>query len=243
MVKNKIKNNYGFSIVELLVACGLFGIIMLASYGIFSVSNVMWQNMSAKIYVQEECLRGFQAMMRELETSNSATVKLQNSQGSLEIDGSSHRNVKTSIIFQEPVEDPPGTGIVDNHNYIKWGAIDNSGAHHLNWTVEFIVDSATNRLVRRVYDSDGIKWGADRVLANDVVNLPPESRLGYPAYSSDTLVPFWLMGYGQGGTVDYISDYPESIAFRLSCCRKVWPQFSDTKQVWSTLSGRVYFRD
>lgn len=235
MVKNSLQRKNGFSILELLIASGLFGIIMLACYGIFSVNNVMWQNMNAKMIILGESIRGIESMKRELEASNSATVRLGNLLWSQTIDGISYAVIGRSITFQEPVDYDSDGDTLDSKNNIEWGAIDNLGVHHLNWYVEFRVDTVNNRLLRRVYDGNGTKQGADRVLASDVVILG-SMYVSLPA-------PLFFVGYSRGGLENDCYDYPEGVSFRLICSRKIWPQFSGSSTVANAITTRVFFRD
>ena len=175
---------YGFTIIELMVAMGIYGIIMYAFYSMFAVTNIAWEHGSAKIYAAEESKKAFDAMSRELMAANYLSVTLSNAT-TISYYYQPTWNSTTAyreITFQEPVDYDNDGDTVDGKGYAEWGAIDNSGGNRLGCTVKFMLQSivgGNNNLIRRVYDIYGNQVGADRVIATNIRTFDGTSPLWF----------------------------------------------------------------
>lgn len=73
MQQLKIQNQFGFSLVELLVAMGLLVILLAGVFGILSVSVSSWMQGSSKTEVQQVARQAMDSMVREIQYASSIT--------------------------------------------------------------------------------------------------------------------------------------------------------------------------
>lgn len=169
-----IKDNKGFTIVELMVVVGISAFIWVAVYGILATARSSWLIEDALLILQQEARIGLDNMIRELQQASSVNV----------IDNSTVR-------FNIPI-DADGDGFIDliaGTSTIIYGAddfgdFDGDGIlYERDWNIEYQRDTVNNQIIRRIVTPDGTVVN-QRVVARNI--CPSDKHNYFCAYSFQT---------------------------------------------------------
>ncbi len=138
----------GFTLLEMLMAIGIFMILIGITFTALNTSNVSWDAHNVRLDVQQEARRGVEAVASDLYQTASGQISVTSG--------------NTVITFKVPVVVGGDTDIYDASGNINWGA-DASTAN----SIRYSRNAATSQLIREIVDGAG-NTISSRVAANFV---------------------------------------------------------------------------
>lgn len=162
--KTKIKSkSSGFTLVELLVTMGIFSVIIGSLFSVLISQNNFVSLCSGKWEVARKSRKIMNILIKEARMSSPLNVSVY----SLPMDqgGSVRTDTGPSLEFQSPVDWDADGDFVDEFNRVEWGA-ENS----LGWSIEYCWDSATEQVLRRVWD-DTNSLVSQVLVADNITNF------------------------------------------------------------------------
>ena len=156
-----IKENKGFTLVELLVVIGISIFITAAIYGLLAAGRRSWLVGEALLATQQEARLGLDKMTRELRLSTPAHVTV----------AAGNNTVRFDIPFDADgdgfLDIIPGTslnayGADDVGDFDKDGAVWEQG-----WQIEYQIDAVNEQIIRRVLDNTGAQM-SQAIVANNI---------------------------------------------------------------------------
>lgn len=176
-------NKKGFTLVELLIALAICGIMMMLVVSIVSTARITYFTADARIGSQQDLRKALRVMIRELSESKIENVDIP---------------TPNEIVFQIPIKVVDGGSLdgemYDNDRKPIFGArlkpsLEPDGVqdYAVMYTLEpnYDVDDS-NKLVRRVLDSfpSGNQVGTDIIIANSIQNIEFANVSFPPTYDS-----------------------------------------------------------
>lgn len=107
-----MKNNYGFTLIELMVVVAIMTIVISSLFGVLTVARQAWSIGSMRVELQQEIRKAIDTITKELRQTGISTII------GVPADG----NLYTSIIFQIPDDIDADGDIIDAGGSIEWGA-------------------------------------------------------------------------------------------------------------------------
>jgi prepilin-type N-terminal cleavage/methylation domain-containing protein len=184
----------GFTLLEVMMAMFISAILMVILGNILMSSTRSVDAVVVDSVSDQEIRRSLDRLTDELRTSSSTAL-------TINATGTNH----DALALQTPSS---FTGSV------TWGAVDNGGTWHANWTVRYEV--VGGQLVRRVFDLNGIQDGADVLLARGIDNLRAGVK-GFRASAVGSVVNVGLRvnkGFRDGKS--YTKEYTSSVLLKNS---------------------------
>jgi Tfp pilus assembly protein PilW len=142
----------GFTTVEVMVTVGIFAFILAAIYGTLIPARRVWLIGEALLGGQQQSRIALHNMARELRLSNLNHVTV----------AADNRSVRFAI----PI-DADGDGWMDlNNGYIIYGA-----ENQPDWQIEYQIDNANERIIRRVLDDNAVQQSQTTVAGNIISDV------------------------------------------------------------------------
>jgi prepilin-type N-terminal cleavage/methylation domain-containing protein len=115
----KLKNNKGFTLIEMFVVTAIFTVIVGGMYLTLNTGRTTWQRTDAQMQLETDLRQVLEKMSRELRESGSD----QNGTMQLTIEDGAGKANSDIVRFSIPVVCKSGTSVIDaNGNVAHWGA-------------------------------------------------------------------------------------------------------------------------
>ena len=146
----RLQSGYGFTLVEMLVTLGIFGILGGVLFISSIVSHRSYVTGDAYVYIQQQARQALDAMHRELHEAGGTVTAAGN-----------QLTFQTTLGYNLAAPCPA--------NAICWGARDQAGANQSGWSVRYRLNGT--QLIRELLNAAGAVQAGSRVMANDVSQL------------------------------------------------------------------------
>ncbi|MCG2713185.1 MAG: type II secretion system GspH family protein [Candidatus Omnitrophica bacterium] len=159
-----LKRKGGYTLVELLVSLGIFGVLIGSLFTILISQNNFFGRASGAMEVGVTARKVMVLLVKELRTAKQEVVTVYDrpldQAGVIE----DHINGR-SILFQVPVDFDGDGDFFDENGLIEWGC---EGGHE--WAIEYYWDNTNNRVMRRLWDTSSTAV-SETVIAENISNF------------------------------------------------------------------------
>jgi prepilin-type N-terminal cleavage/methylation domain-containing protein len=157
----------GFTLLEIMIAVGIFSFMSIAMYGVLATARRSWLTGEALLTAKENAQGGLDKIIGELRLASLATV------------GADNRTVAFSIPFD--ADEDGSLDLIAGTSSLVYGADDpqdfnNNGIlWESGWRIEYQIDTVNNQIIRRVLDNTSAV--ADQRMVAERIN--PASTLTF----------------------------------------------------------------
>ncbi len=131
----------GFTLIEIIVACAIFLILMLGVFQVMDIGRSAWHSGDVSVELRREIIRAFTRMERDLKETRASETSLSSGASS------------PTLTFKIPQDNDNDSTVLDSAGSVEWSG---NITYSLN---------GSNQIIR------ADPWGATSVLANNVTVL------------------------------------------------------------------------
>jgi len=173
----KILSKNSFTLVELLIVCGILVFIVGGIIAVLNIGQSTWQNTETHIELQQDLRKAMIRVTKEIRESgfNAAASCM------VTIDDDTGENGTDILGFYIPVDHDNDGDILDDDLNIEWGAVTlwankdpdceapGDNCQELNYKIEYLID-ANGQFIRRVLNDTSSVVREDNY-ANNIINF------------------------------------------------------------------------
>ena len=147
------KKMKGFTLIEILIACAIFSILILSVFRVISVGSSSWFIGDASVALRQEVIKTFMRLERELRQTRPSQINL------------AFGTSATSLTFKVPQDNNADGTILDSSGNIEWST---NIVYALNNTSHQITRTASNVTSIIANDVTGLRFSRNftSILAN-----------------------------------------------------------------------------